>query len=101
MTSTDIANKQQRLGDNSSPKQIQKKAKGKINEGNACCICDFIIKTDNEANEGEDALFCEGFCQSWAHRKCLAHSKQLYKVISESGDPFSCSYCSLALYQKK
>lgn len=49
----------------------------------------------------EDAVFCDGLCQAWAHRKCIGLSKQLYKVISESGDIFLCSYCSLACYQKE
>ena len=99
--STDTANKRQRPGDDSPPKRAQKKSKGKIAEGTACCICEDIIKIENETNDGDDALFCEGFCLAWAHRKCMGLSKQLYKIIFKSDDPFLCSYCSLAFYQKE
>ena len=104
VTTVDTVNKRQCSGDDTPPKQAQKKTKGKtkvINEGTVCCICEDSIKIMSETNEGDDTVFCEGFCQAWAHRKCISLSKQLYKVISESDDLFLCSYCSLAYYQRK
>lgn len=104
MANTDTASKRQRPGDDSPPKQVQKKtkAKTKINiEGTKCCICEDVIALPSESVEGDDALFCEGFCQAWCHRKCIGFSNQLFKVLCESDDPFLCLYCSLACYQKE
>ena len=78
MDNTDTANKRQRPGDDSPPKLVQKKTKGKtkINiEGTKCSICENIIAIASETDEGNDALFCEGFCQAWCHRKCIDLSK--------------------------
>ena len=104
MTTVDTTNKRQRPGDDSPPKQIQKRTKGKtkINvEGTKCFICDNAIAIASETNEGEDALFCDGLCQAWCHRKCIGLSRQLFTIVCESDDPFLCLYCSLACYQKE
>jgi len=105
MTSTvDTMNKQQRPGDDSPPKQAQKKTKGKtkvISEGTICVVCENVIVTASKDKEGDDAVFCEGYCQGWSHRKCIGFSKQLFKVMCESDDQFLFSYCLLACYQKE
>ena len=105
MTTVDRTNKRQHPGDDSPPKQIQKRTKGKtkINvEGIKCFICDnATIAIASETNEGEDALFCDGLCQAWCHRKCIGLSRQLFTIVCRSDDPFLCLYCSLACYQKE
>jgi len=105
MTSTvDTMNKWQHPGDDSPPKQAQKKTKGKtkvISEGTICVVCENVIAAASERKKGDDAVFCEGYCQGWSHRKCIGLSKQLFKIICESDDKFLCLYCSLACYQKE
>ena len=58
-TTTDTVNKRQRPGDDSPPKQAQKKSKGKrkINngEGTICAICENVIAVTSENNEGDVA----------------------------------------------
>lgn len=89
--------------DLSPPKQVQKRTKERntITEGTVCSICDDIIKVACENSEGDDVVYCEGFCQAWSHRKCAGLSKQIFKVVWESEDPFLCPYCSMACYQKQ
>ena len=50
---------------------------------------------DDITDKGEDAAFCEGFCQAWIHRRCLGLSKKLYDNLGKSNDPFLCAYCAL------
>ena len=104
MATTDTASKWQHPGDNNPPKQVQKKTKSKTKisiEGTKWCICEGVIALPSKNVEGDDALFCEGFCPAWCHRKCIGFSKQLFKVVCESDDPFLCLYCSLTCYQKE
>ena len=64
MANTDTANKWQCPGDDSPPKQVQKKTKGKtkINiEGTKCSICESVIATASKTDEGDDALFVKVF----------------------------------------
>ena len=55
---------------NMPPKASEKKNK---QEEEICIICDSIILEENEDDENQardEAIFCEGLCQRWLHRKC-------------------------------
>ena len=47
----------------------------------------------------DEALFCSGSCQQWAHRYCAGVSITAYKVISEKNYPFRCFACHQIAHQ--
>ena len=53
-----------------------------------CAICLDTIIDATEVSEGEDALFCEGKCQAWLHRRCACITKARFDRISTSEAPF-------------
>lgn len=59
-----------------------------------CLICDVrIIESTNDV-DGDDAVYCEGDCKAWLHRKCVSMSKLLYDKISDSDDSYYCPNCA-------
>ena len=78
--------------DHVSPPKATEKRK-KRNQSATCIICDVIIIESTDDVIGEDAVYCEGDCQAWMHRKCVCMSKKLYDKLSNCDDPFYCSYC--------
>ena len=77
------------------------KKKSKENELQVCIICELNIKEDTDQTEGEDALFCEGDCQAWVHRKCVGMSKKMYTAWAEADDPYMCHNCSICTYKNE
>ena len=59
----------------------------------ACAICLDAIVEATETSVGEEALFCEGHCQAWLHRRCAFITKARFVRISSSEAPFLCCYC--------
>ena len=59
----------------------------------ACAICLDAIVEATETSVGEEALFCEGHCQAWLHRRCAFITKARFVRISSSEVPFLCCYC--------
>ena len=53
-----------------------------------CCVC---CQSLNPAKD--EALFCAGSCQQWAHRYCAGVSVMAYKAIREKGRQFRCFAC--------
>ena len=39
------------------------------------CSCDTVIVEDSDKNGTDDAMFCEGTCQEWVHRKYMSMSE--------------------------
>ena len=58
-----------------------------------CPICEEVIKGTNGRKKGQDAIFCEGECQSWMHRHCAGLSKNRFQELSSSQDMFLCPAC--------
>ena len=83
----------------SSPPTVNKK--NKDNPTQVCPVCESTIVDDDELNEGEDAIFCEGECQIWLHRKCVGLTKNAFTLISSSKEPYLCPYCSNNHYKKE
>ena len=55
-------------------------------------VCDLCCSTIIKGKE--DALFCEGFCQSWYHRYCLGVSASYFRELSsDDSTPFMCLHC--------
>lgn len=80
---------------NSPPKGKDKKNKQDSTEAELCVICDQTIQEDNEEQAGEEAIFCEGLCKSWLHRKCAGLSNICFNKFSKSNNKFLCVYCRL------
>ena len=88
--------KRKRPVDTTPPNQgVGKKTKESI----ICPLCDEPIIEPGEDTEGQDAIYCEGQCKTWLHRKCAALPKQVFDQIGESDEPFHCCHC-LLLNQK-
>jgi len=47
-----------------SSNQDNKKSK----RNSACPICDEVIKDATKHGKGDDAIYCEGYCDAWIHR---------------------------------
>ena len=44
---------------------------------------------------GEDAIYCEGLCNGWLHRKCAGMSNKCFARLADSNNKFLCVYCML------
>ena len=86
-------------------KLLSKKAKKQqetlVTHAHSCDICLEVIVEASENKSGQDAIFCDGKCQTWLHRKCIGLSRSLFLEIVDSSEPFFCSYCKLANEEKK
>ena len=49
----------------------------------------------SEHCDGDEAVFCEGSCQGWIHRKCVGMTCPAFERLGELDTPFLCSYCML------
>jgi len=67
---------------------------GKTSEAD-CLICEDPILEADEHCAGEDALFCEGNCQGWLHRRCAGVTRPAFDRLGESDKPYLCSHCML------
>jgi len=76
----------------SSPMNKREKKHKEI-ESN-CSICQEVII---EGEEGHDAIFCEGHCQSWIHRKCSGLTNQVFEKICKSDNVYMCPFCMLSI----
>lgn len=65
-----------------------------------CPVCESAIleSTEDSQSSGDEAVFCEGKCEAWFHRKCAGLSKTAYTMASESESPFYCMYCLQVLH---
>ena len=44
------------------------------------CWCDAVIVEDTDNGTNGDAVFCDGTCQAWIHRKCMSMNKVVYEI---------------------
>ena len=73
------------------------------NELAVCPVCDIIIQepTEDSQSAGDEAVFCEGKCEAWFHRKCAGLSKTAFLIASESECPFIvCIVCKYYMQMK-
>jgi len=63
-----------------------------------CPVCEQLIREPSEDGKdlGDEALYCEGTCETWYHRRCVGISKHAYNIASESDNPFivDCFVCN-------
>lgn len=60
----------------------------------ACTICDENINERSKTN-GDDAVFCDGKCQSWLHRHCAGLSRVRFRIVTDSKGAFYCPQCQI------
>lgn len=81
----------------SRPTQVNGPTEGDndTEEPSVCPVCEELVKepSDDGKDPGDEALFCEGKCEAWYHRKCVGLSKCAYSRASESDIPFYCLFC--------
>lgn len=75
------------------PKTSEKRTKE--NDPTICQVCCATITESSEGVIGEDAIYCEGDCKAWIHRKCLGMSKLVYDRLSKCKDPYMCPNCTI------
>ena len=59
-----------------------------------CRICEWEIVEATADSEGQEALFCEGACKAWFHRKCLFMPTDHFEQMTNSIDPYVCLLCT-------
>jgi len=79
---------------NSPPKRKSKNVK--TNSETDCSVCEEPILECGEHCEGDEAVFCEGDCQGWIHRKCAGMTHSAFNKLGESDTPYLCLQCILA-----
>ena len=72
-----------------------KDASGRTGARRGCLfyICDKEVVDTTDEEDGDDAVFCEGECQSWLHRNCACLPKSEFERLKKE-DPFYCPRCS-------
>ena len=73
----------------------KRKAKGVKNSEVDCLICEVPILEPGEHCVGDEAVFCEGSCQGWLHRKCAGVTCPTFNKLGEPDTEYVCSYCML------
>ncbi len=58
-----------------------------------CFVCGEVIVDATESEEGENALFCEGEHQQWAHAMCFNIDEDEYLEIGLSVQEWHCPFC--------
>ena len=87
-----MSNKKRTLSDTDGLRKDSKDTK-RPKKGGECSIClDNIIDSGAKRQE---AIFCEGDCQAWLHRRCAGLTKQAFRFLSNSKTPFYCPHCHI------
>ena len=85
---------------NSAKRKLQsispakRKSKGGKTSEADCLICEEPILEADEHCAGEDAVFCEGECQGWLHRRCAGITRTAFHKLGETDKVYLCSYCT-------
>lgn len=82
--------------DNNSDNNVQENT-----EPSSCPICEEVIKEATDDSPGDEAIYCEGQCEAWFHRKCAGISKKAYEQAGESENPFYCMSCLQVHYNQE
>ena len=71
------------------------KVKGGKTSKADCLICEEPILEADDHCIGDEAVFCEGHCQGWLHRKCAEVTHPTFDRLGDSDAVYLCSYCML------
>ena len=98
MTTPKVATKKFKKG---RPVDTSLQVAGKQSKkSNICPLCNEPIIESGEHIKGQDAVYCEGQCKTWLHRKCAALPKSMFDQIGESDELWSssCRTCSVCVW---
>lgn len=71
-----------------------------LNPGPCICpICEDQILEAKGKRKGQDAIFCDGTCQSWLHRGCAGLSHKAFEAQVNSKGKFYCPNCHLNVFE--
>ena len=84
--------RQEKPNHTTPPKDADKRAKE--NPPSVCLVCDVVINEDGDDVTGDDAVFCEGICDTWMHRKCVGMS--VFDNLGGSNNPYLCPTCMIS-----
>ena len=59
-----------------------------------CPVCLENIVEGTKTKPGQDAVYCEGICDTWLHRKCVGLSKTTFANL-DINVPYICPHCQL------
>ena len=76
-----------------SSNQHEKKSK----RNSTCPICNEVIKEATKHRKGDDAIYCEGYCDALVHRRCTGLSATNFATLRDAGEEhtFYCLYCEI------
>ena len=57
-------------------------------------MCSECIKEATDECQGQEALFCDGICQRWFHRRCIGVNREQFELLTDSTEPFYCPACT-------
>lgn len=92
-----VSSQKRNRSSSDSPQNATKK-KSQKKGGCLCPICLEKIIESTKTKVCQDAIYCEGDCDSWLHRRCAGLSKPLFTTLEKSSDPFFCPHCQLKKY---
>ena len=84
---------------NGSPSKSSKKKKEK-GTSFVCPICTENIIESTRGRQGHDAVYCEGSCNTWLHRKCVGLTKTAYDNL-DNDTPYICPHCQIQVQQNE
>ena len=88
-------------GRRSKPSDRPSHGNSKKSKAEVCPICDVFVRDCDDKSKSDDALFCEGDCQAWLHRKCVGMTRKLYIVLGQSEEAYYCPHCKFNVYQEE
>ena len=91
MSESNSRTKRQRPA-NGSPTKCSKKRRDKGTF--VCPVCLENIVEGTKIKPGQDAVYCEGICDTWLHRKCAGLPKSIFTNLDKNV-PYFCPHCQL------
>lgn len=68
-----------------------------------CPICEDVIRERKGKTAGEDAVYCDGLCDAWLHRRCAGLSKAAFQQVTAAPKQtlFYCPHCRISNLEKE
>ena len=76
---------------------LTNKTKGKEGRDCVCPVCEDPILDAKGRRKGQDAIFCNGTCQTWLHRGCAGLSCRAFAACADSKVEVVCSTCQITV----
>ena len=78
-----------------------KSSKKKNEKGTFVCpVCTENIAEATKTKQGQDAIFCEGSCKTWLHRKYAGLSRMAFANLDKNV-PYICPHCRLQIQENE